>query len=248
MAEPKPPKMVVIINPCNPTGALMSVQEAELAGKICREANAYLVMDNTYEHFVYDANRTHHCVDHPNVIHIFSFSKAYGMMGWRVGYIAYKKDDESCEDKFQVGKQLLKVQDTIPICPSQLSQYIALEAVAAGRQWVVDRIHTLENNRQAIVDALNVTGGLIPSEGAIYLWCKLPDNCCNDEVVVKWLIQKHKVCILPGSSCGAPGYVRAAYANLSQDKCQEAAKRLKNGLTILRDSGVQVALQDLSIN
>eukprot|EP01024_Parvocaulis_polyphysoides_P035470 TRINITY_DN31422_c0_g3_i1.p3 TRINITY_DN31422_c0_g3~~TRINITY_DN31422_c0_g3_i1.p3 ORF type:complete len:205 (-),score=29.71 TRINITY_DN31422_c0_g3_i1:232-846(-) len=202
-------------------------------------------MDNTYEHFVYDAERSHHCVDHPNVVHIFSFSKAYGMMGWRVGYIAYKKDDENSPDQFQVGNQLLKVQDTIPICPSQLSQYIALEAVNAGRQWVTDKIHTLENNRTAIVDALNVTGGLIPSEGAIYLWCKLPDNCADDEIVVKWLIQKHKVCILPGSSCGAPGYVRAAYANLTEEKCQQAAKRLKNGLTVLKEQGIDVAIQEL---
>ena len=41
------------------------------------------VLDNTYEHFVYD-NRNHFCVGGRQVINIFSFSKAYGMMGWRM--------------------------------------------------------------------------------------------------------------------------------------------------------------------
>eukprot|EP01025_Chloroclados_australasicus_P031147 TRINITY_DN3141_c0_g4_i1.p1 TRINITY_DN3141_c0_g4~~TRINITY_DN3141_c0_g4_i1.p1 ORF type:complete len:447 (+),score=50.46 TRINITY_DN3141_c0_g4_i1:92-1432(+) len=247
MLQPSPPKMVVIVNPCNPTGALLAEDELQRAADICSTSDVYLVMDNTYEHFVYDADRKHHCISHPNVIHIFSFSKAYGMMGWRVGYIAYNKDDESDEEVYQIGKQLLKVQDTIPVCPSQLSQYIALESVKLGRQWVTDRVHTLENNRQFIADALNVTGGLVPSEGAIYSWCKLPDNCSDDETVVEWLVKKHKVCIIPGSSCGAPGYIRVAYANLSEEKCKQAAQRLQEGLTILMQQGIQVATRDLSL-
>ena len=46
--------------------------------------------------------------------------QAYGMMGWRVGYIAYPAAPGG-GDGF-LGAQLLKVQDTIPVCPPQLSQ------------------------------------------------------------------------------------------------------------------------------
>eukprot|EP00951_Prasinocladus_malaysianus_P029055 scaffold266804_cov26-Prasinocladus_malaysianus.AAC.1 len=46
------------------------------------------VMDNTYEHFVY-GGREHFCPSGPHVVNIFSFSKAYGMMGWRMGYLTY---------------------------------------------------------------------------------------------------------------------------------------------------------------
>lgn len=49
------------------------------------------VLDNTYEHFVY-GGRKHSCVGGANVINIFSFSKAYGMMGWRMGYLAYSAE------------------------------------------------------------------------------------------------------------------------------------------------------------
>lgn len=62
------------------------------------------------------------------------------MMGWRMGYIAYM-------DTHGLADQLLKVQDTIPICPSQLSQYVALAAVKAGRSWVDTQINTIIANK-----------------------------------------------------------------------------------------------------
>jgi aspartate/methionine/tyrosine aminotransferase len=51
----------------------------------------------------------------------------------------------------------------------------------------------------------------------------------GDEAVVEWLIQQHGVCIIPGSACGAPGYVRVAFANLKPEQCKVAAGRLKAG-------------------
>jgi aspartate/methionine/tyrosine aminotransferase len=52
----------------------------------------------------------------------------------------------------------------------------------------------------------------------------------TDEDVVAWLIREHGVCVVPGSACGTPGYIRVAYANVTQEQCSEAAARLKMGL------------------
>ena len=62
------------------------------------------------------------------------------MMGFRVGYLAYV-------EAHGLGEQLLKVQDTIPICPPQLSQLVALGAVQAGRAWVAPQLETILGNR-----------------------------------------------------------------------------------------------------
>jgi len=64
----------------------------------------------------------------------------------RVGYIAYQGA--------ALGAQLLKVQDTIPICPPQLSQHLALGAVAAGRPWVAERVAAIAGNRRAAAGPL----------------------------------------------------------------------------------------------
>lgn len=63
--------------------------------------------------------------------------------------------------------------------------------------------------------------------------------------VVSWLIQKHGVCIIPGSSCGSPGFIRAAYANLHPEQCQEAAGRLKAGLQELKARGFHAIREEL---
>lgn len=55
----------------------------------------------------------------------------------------------------------------------------------------------------------------------------------TDEDVVAWLIKHHGVCVIPGSACGTPGYLRVAYANVKPAQCAVAAARLKRGLAQL---------------
>ncbi|KAF6259878.1 pyridoxal phosphate-dependent transferase [Scenedesmus sp. NREL 46B-D3] len=155
LAGPHPPKLVVLVNPCNPTGVLLPKEELEEAAAMCAAAGVWLLLDNTYEDFVYGAQR-HHSVCRANVIGVFSFSKAYGMMGWRVGYIAYpgKQLLQQAGADVSLQEQLLKMQDTIAICPSQLSQHLALAALQQGGNHVRDAIAALRHNRQLVADAL----------------------------------------------------------------------------------------------
>ena len=158
--------------------------------------------------------------------------RCYGMMGWRMGYLAY---DESNSD---LAESLLKVQDTIPICPTQISQHMALGALREGAPWIAERVASLEANRRRALGALRPLGegSVTRSDGAIYLWAKLPDGM-DDAEVVETLVKEHKVCIIPGSSCGSPGFVRVAFANLTEEACEEACGRLERGLKqILQDA------------
>lgn len=230
------PKLVVLVNPNNPTGAVMGQEELERASNLCADAGAWLVVDNTYEHFTYDG-KTHFCPRGKHVVHVFSFSKAFGMMGWRQGYIAFHPDAPG-----DLGQELLKVQDTVPICPTQISQQVSLGALEAGRPWVTGKIEGLLENRSIVLSALECLGkeNIAPSEGAIYIWAKLPQGCNDDDVVVEWLVKKHKVCVIPGSSCGCPGHIRVAFANLQKEDCKIAASRLAQGLKELVSSGTQI--------
>jgi aspartate/methionine/tyrosine aminotransferase len=73
---------------------------------------------------------------------------------------------------------------------------------------------------------------MVKSEGAIYLWAKLPRGL-DDQQVVERLVKEFRVCIIPGSSCGAPGYIRVAFANLTEEQCKMACERLHKGLQAL---------------
>jgi len=84
-----PVRMVTLTNPGNPTGVMLRRELIEEASALCAEYGAYLVLDNTYEDFAYPGEEPHACVEAPHVVNVFSFSKAYGMMGWRVGYLVH---------------------------------------------------------------------------------------------------------------------------------------------------------------
>jgi aspartate/methionine/tyrosine aminotransferase len=73
-------ELTLVLYCCCTAGVLLPRSELEAAARMCAAAGCWLVLDNTYEDFVY-GDRTHHSLSGPNVLNIFSFSKAYGMMG-----------------------------------------------------------------------------------------------------------------------------------------------------------------------
>ncbi|XP_068334935.1 aromatic aminotransferase ISS1-like [Pyrus communis] len=236
LSETKPtPKLVTVVNPGNPSGTYIPDSLLKRISDICRDAGSWLVVDNTYEYFMYD-DLKHTCVEGNHIINIFSFSKAYGMMGWRVGYIAYPSEVEG------FGTQLLKVQDNIPICASIISQHLALHSLEMGPEWVTERVKGLVKNREIVLEALSPLGdnAVKGGEGAIYLWAKLPDKYVDDDKFVHWLAHRHGVVVIPGSACGCPGNVRISFGGLVEDDCKSAAERLRRGLEeLIRDGMVE---------
>uniref|UniRef100_A0A0D6R1U3 Aminotransferase class I/classII large domain-containing protein n=1 Tax=Araucaria cunninghamii TaxID=56994 RepID=A0A0D6R1U3_ARACU len=229
----KIPKLVTVVNPGNPSGSYVPHALLERISELCKNAGSWLVVDNTYEYFMYDGLK-HTCVEGPHVVNLFSFSKAYGMMGWRVGYIAYPSEVEG------LGAQLLKMQDNIPICASVIGQKLALHSLEVGPEWVRERVQKLTKNRDIILDALSPLGvsAVKGGQGAIYLWAKLPDNASDDFAVVHWLVKRHGVMVIPGSASGGSGYIRVSFGGLVEDVCKDAAARLKKGLEELVTHGM----------
>lgn len=75
-ASGRPPlRMVTMSNPGNPTGVMIPEATIREASALCKEHGAWLVMDNTYEHFSYPGEPPHACVEADHVINVFSFSK-----------------------------------------------------------------------------------------------------------------------------------------------------------------------------
>ncbi|KAI3982738.1 hypothetical protein MKX01_010221 [Papaver californicum] len=227
------PKLVNVVNPGNPSGTYISEPLLKRISDLCKRAGSWLVVDNTYEYFMYDGLR-HTCIEGDHILNVFSFSKAYGMMGWRVGYIAYPTEAEG------LAEQLLKVQDNIPICAPIVSQRLALFSLETGSDWVRNQVKDLVRNRETLLDALSPLGeGAVKGgEGAIYLWAKLPDKYQDDFEVVRWLAKRHGVVLIPGSASGGPGCVRVSFGGLKDGDCEFAALRLKKGLEELVKHGM----------
>ncbi|PIN07573.1 Kynurenine aminotransferase, glutamine transaminase K [Handroanthus impetiginosus] len=242
------PKLVSLVNPGNPSGTYIPEPLLQRISDLCKDAGCWLVVDNAYDYrkddlpicsnmlsFLINANgKKHAFIEGNHIVNIFSFSKAYGMMGWRVGYIAYPSEVEG------LLAQLLKVQDNIAICPSIIGQRLALHSLEVGPEWVIDQVKSLVKNRELLLEALSPLGhdAVKGGEGTIYLWAKLPDGYQDDLEVVSWLARKHGVILVPGCSSGCPGYVRISFGGLVEDKCRIASERLKGGLQQLVNEGM----------
>lgn len=245
-------KMVTITNPGNPTGVSLPKEKLQEIVDLCKEFGVWVVMDNTYEHFDHEkvncfpisSNNDDeeeefgfNCFQDENVIHIFSFSKGYAMAGFRVGYVVMNASGEKGKDVYQ---QALKVQDTIPICTSRLSQLAALGALSAGRKWVSNKVSTLSQSREAIIKALQPLE-IIGGNGAMYVMAKLPDGIEDDVKVGEILVEKYGIAIIPGSFCGYPGWIRVCYSNLKPADCLIAADRLSDGIADILSGEVTIA-------
>ena len=137
------------------------------------------------------------CFDEEHVINIFSFSKGYSMAGFRVGYIALSSscsnNDGATKGRGTVAyEEMLKVQDTIAICTSRISQMAALGALQAGRSWVYEQVATLDTGRTLILDAMKSMEKVIGGDGAMYVMGKLPDGT-DDKVRQFLVIYRHLI-------------------------------------------------------
>lgn len=234
-------KMVTIVNPGNPSGVSMPTNYLRNAVDLCKEFHVWLILDCTYEHFDHTGINSFkingsselgfYCFDDDNVVNIFSFSKGYSLAGYRVGALTLNTSTIVGKDTY---RQMLKVQDTIPICNSKLSQLAAMGALSIGRQWVHDKVKTLSPGRDFIIDALRQLDCYIGGTGAMYIMAKLPDGF-DDMVFAETLIEKYGIAVIPGKFVGSPGWIRVCYSNLPPEDCKIAAQRLKRGIVDICD-------------
>ncbi|HKF74530.1 MAG TPA: pyridoxal phosphate-dependent aminotransferase [Candidatus Dormibacteraeota bacterium] len=85
-------RMVVICNPCNPTGAVYGPGELEALAAIAEEHHLLVLCDEAYDQLVFDGVRFTSALEidalAERLLYVQTFSKTYAMTGWRVGYLA----------------------------------------------------------------------------------------------------------------------------------------------------------------
>lgn len=83
-------KMIIINNPHNPTGTILSKEDLEELDKIISGRDIIVLSDEVYEHLVFDKAEHQSVMSYPNLLAksvvIFSFGKTYNCTGWKIGY------------------------------------------------------------------------------------------------------------------------------------------------------------------
>lgn len=228
LKEPKRCRAIILNTPNNPTGAVYPRSILEEIAGIAIENDLLIISDEAYEKFVY--NGKHISIGSLNgmedyVLTLQSFSKTYGMAGFRVGYA-------SGPEKIINAMRTLHVYTSL--CAPTLSQMAALSALK-GKQEYAKHVKEYEKRRTFIHKRLNEIKGFHVSnpEGAFYAFAKY-DFKMNSKQFCHWLIKNAKVSCVPGSDFGryGEGFVRFSYATkfdkikIAMDRIEKAVKKL----------------------
>jgi len=222
-------RAVVTVSPNNPTGAVYSAAALTAVNQLCRKRGVYHISDEAYENFVYGDQPHFSPASLPgseeHTISLYSLSKAYGMAGWRIGYMVVPAHLETA---------VQKIQDTNLVCPPIISQVAAAAALNVGSDWCADQAAGFSNVRDIVLAELEKLGDRcrVPRpEGAFYVLAQLATDR-DDVEIVETLIRQFGVAVMPGSTFRATGRcaVRIAYGALAQDTVAEGMDRLAGGL------------------
>ena len=227
-------RMLLYTSPSNPLGWVASHQEQERLLEFTRRNNLWLMADEVYERLYYPALTSPtsgkkggaapsiltKCTREDAVVVIQSFSKAYCMTGWRLGWLAGRKD--------LVARASL-LNEYIVSCASGFVQRAAESALVWGEQILREMVCRLRENRDFCLTALaGIEGVTIPvPDGAFYLFARV-DGVTDSFDFSKRLLMETKVGLAPGVAFGAggEGNVRICYAS-ERPILEEAMKRLK---------------------
>ena len=84
------PKAILICNPSNPSGKVFTYDELHLIADLCIRYDVYCIMDEVYEHIVYEGHTHTYMNSLPGMwertVSCSSLSKTYSVTGWRLGY------------------------------------------------------------------------------------------------------------------------------------------------------------------
>ncbi len=226
-------RMLVLINPSNPTGMVIPPEEIE---KLCRLAAArdlIVVSDEIYGRLTYDNATVLPAASLPGMkdrtITIDGFSKAFAMTGWRIGYFAAPK---------HYAQAMAEIHHGLAICAPAVSQHAALAALTGPQDAVAAARAEYDARRRVMMAALDGMGlSYARPNGGFYVYANVSSTGLSASDFCLKLLEEGQVMIFPGSLFGdhCDDYVRISLLQ-PIPRVEEAVARMARVVASLRQS------------
>ncbi|MGE0820537.1 MAG: aminotransferase class I/II-fold pyridoxal phosphate-dependent enzyme [Candidatus Binatia bacterium] len=199
-------RAILYCNPNNPTGTVFSRAETLQLIELAERHDIFLLIDEAYKDFVFSRepyfSPAQEAAVRSRVVRVYTFSKAYGMTGWRVGYLH--------SDAGNV-REILKVHDALVTCAPVVSQYAAVAALEHGASAIAAFHRAFKERRDRTVEHLDRLSHIFDyqkPEGAYFVFPRVKDT-------VRWardsrrlaldILEQAKVALVPGVAFGPSG-------------------------------------------
>lgn len=199
-------KLVIVVSPDNPTGAVVTRVTMEGIAKLAEKHNFLVVSDELYEKYIYDGAEHFSFARLPGMLErtitVNGFSKSFGMTGWRVGYLALPMWLK------QVATETRHMHSISSPLPTQLG---ALAALTGPKEPWLERLQTYSDRRAYLLERLErMKLPFIRTHGSYYVMADIRGSGLDSMNFSAGLIEAHAVRVGPGVvfGTGAEGFVR----------------------------------------
>lgn len=195
--------------PQNPSGLVFTRAEAEEVAAFARERDLIVIADEAYEDLVYEGEHVS-IASLPGMLErtitCYTFSKTYGMTGWRAGYAV-------AQEPFMTALRKIVLYSTNGV-PTPV-QHAMIRALAVPEIAIAAHREEYRRRRDLLVDGLNAVGlDCDPPAGAFYAFPNAEKISKKSREAAQFLLEKAHIATIPGSVFGAQGegHLRFGYA------------------------------------
>lgn len=201
-----PARILIINNPHNPTGAVLSEVELDRIAAWLKRRSAMAIVDESYEKLIFDGVHTS-LAARPDwrdtgIVTLFSASQSYAMMGWRAGFAVAPA---------HVVTAMETLQGPITAAAPMLIQLAMAAAFESGEP--SDMLRDYRQRRNLVLDLVHDVPWLSmhrPASGP-YLWADVSRLTMDTVAFSERLLSECAVAVMPGDALGVPGFIRIGY-------------------------------------
>lgn len=217
---------VWVASPGNPTGTILRADELRQLSQWCGERDAHLLVDEIYHGLDYVGGLPCALQVSPQALVVNSFSKYFGMTGWRLGWFVVP-------DALVAASNIL-VQNLF-IAASTVAQHAALRAFDADAVEIFEQRREEFERRRDFLHGVLVELGFtvpVPTQGAFYIYAGIEKFSDDSEYFCHGLLEHFGVAVTPGTDFGDHDnkhHVRFAFTT-GMEQLQIAADRLREAV------------------
>ncbi len=198
----------MVASPSNPTGTTLKKDQLRAISQQVKKLGGQLIVDEIYHGLGFKKNIPSVLEIDPDVFVVNSFSKYFGMTGWRLGWLVAPE---------AAVKEMEKLAQHLFISSSTPAQYAALACFDEKTRSILDeRREIFRGRRDFLLSALSSLGFSVPCppEGAFYIYCDASKFTEDSDFFCMDLLERLGVAVTPGTDFGLTGakqHVRFAY-------------------------------------
>jgi len=212
----------MVASPANPTGTALTRDELAALSRAVRARGGHLLVDEIYHGLCYEGDAPSVLEVDPDAFVINSFSKYFGMTGWRLGWLVAPVEAVA---------EMEKMAQNLFISMSTMAQHAALAGFEpATRAILEERREIFRQRRDFLLPAIQELGFDVPCrpQGAFYIYADAGRFTDDSQAFCMRLLEEHGVALTPGVDFGhhrAERHLRFSYTT-GMERLEVAVERL----------------------